>query len=64
VAGVTWYVIIRFANGSQQRISVFADDWLNARLMIEAQFGREALSRGPPRRPHEGYLTPRHLSLD
>jgi hypothetical protein len=49
MAAVTWYVIIRLANGNQQRVEVRADSQINARLMIEAQFGRGSIISGPPR---------------
>jgi hypothetical protein len=46
---VTWYAIIRLADGNQQRVEVRADRWHNARLMIEAQFGRNSIISGPHR---------------
>jgi hypothetical protein len=46
---LTWYAIIRLANGNRQRVQVLADNWMNARLMIEAQYGRESIISGPHR---------------
>jgi hypothetical protein len=49
MAAVTWYATIRFANGNQQRVTVLADNYFNARMMIEAQYGRESILFGPHR---------------
>jgi hypothetical protein len=49
MAAVTWYAIIRLANGNQQRVTVPADNQINARLMIEAQYGRGSIISGPNR---------------
>jgi hypothetical protein len=49
MAAVTWYAIIRLANGNQQRVTVHADNQFNARLMIEAQFGSGSIISGPHR---------------
>jgi hypothetical protein len=49
VAALTWYATIRLANGNQQRVTVFADNYFNARMMIEAQFGRGSILFGPHR---------------
>lgn len=49
MAAVTWYAIIRLANGNQQRVEVHADNQFNARMMIEAQFGRGSILFGPHR---------------
>jgi hypothetical protein len=49
VAALTWYAIIRLANGNQQRVTVQADNWMNARLMIEALYRRESIISGPHR---------------
>jgi hypothetical protein len=46
---VTWYATIRLANGNQQRVTVRADSYFNARMMIEAQFGRGSIIFGPQR---------------
>ena len=43
MAAVTWYAIIRLANGNQQRVTVPADNQINAGLMIEAQYGRGSI---------------------
>jgi hypothetical protein len=45
MAAVTWYAIIRLANGNQQRVMVLADNQINARLMIETQYGRGTSSQ-------------------
>jgi len=49
MAAVTWYATIMLANGNQQRVTVLADNYFNARMMIEAQFGRgrSAMPIGP-----------------
>jgi hypothetical protein len=49
MAAVTWYAIIRLSNRNQQRISVLADNQSNARLMIEAQYGKGSIISGPNR---------------
>ncbi len=49
MAAVTWYAIIRLANGNQQRVTVHADNQFNARMMIEAQFGSGSIISGPHR---------------
>ena len=49
MAAVTWYATIRLANGNQQRITVPADNYFNARMMIEAQYGRGSILFGPTR---------------
>jgi hypothetical protein len=49
MAAVTWYATIRLANGNQQRVTVLADNYFNARLMIEAQFGSGSILFGPHR---------------
>jgi hypothetical protein len=49
MAAVTWYATIRLANGNQQRVEVRADNYFNARLMIEAQFGSGSIMFGPHR---------------
>jgi len=49
MAAVTWYAIIRLSNGNRQRVSVLADNQINARLMIEAQYGRGSIISGPNR---------------
>ena len=35
-----WRAIVRLANGNQQEVRVMADLQINARLLIEAQYGR------------------------
>jgi hypothetical protein len=49
MAALNWYAMIRLANGNQQRVTVRADNWMNARLMIEAQFGGGSIISGPHR---------------
>jgi hypothetical protein len=49
MAAVTWYARIKLRNGNQQRVSVLTDNQINARLMIEAQFGRGTIISGPRR---------------
>lgn len=43
-----FYALIKLSNGNQQRVEVVADTWANARLIIEAQFGRGVIISGPP----------------
>ena len=47
MAAVTWYAIIRLSNGNQQRVMILADNQINARLMIEAQYGKGSIISGP-----------------
>jgi hypothetical protein len=49
MAAVTWYALIRLANGNQQRVTVLADNQINARLMIAAQFGSGSIISEPHR---------------
>ena len=42
-----WYALIKLSNGNQQRVEVVADTQANARLMIEAQYGRNVIISGP-----------------
>jgi hypothetical protein len=49
MAAVTWYATIRLVNGNQQRVTVLADNYFNARMMIEAQYGRGSILFGPHR---------------
>jgi hypothetical protein len=46
MAAVTWYATIRLTNGNQQPLTVPADNQINARLMIEAQYGRGSIISG------------------
>jgi hypothetical protein len=46
---LTFYALIRLENANQQRVEVIADNQTNARLMIEAQFGRGVIISGPHR---------------
>ena len=43
------YAIIRLANGNQQRVTISADNQINARLMIEAQYGKGSIISEPNR---------------
>jgi hypothetical protein len=49
MAAVTWYATIRLANGNQQRVTVHADNFFNARQMLEALYGKGAVVFGPVR---------------
>jgi hypothetical protein len=46
---LSWYAVIRLPNGNQQRVTVHADNQINARQMIEAQFGHGCIISGPNR---------------
>jgi hypothetical protein len=46
MSATTWKAIIRLKNGNQQEVRVMADSQLNARLMIEAQYGRGSILFG------------------
>jgi len=46
---LSWYAIIRLENGNQQRVTIQADNYFNARMMIESQFGRASIITGPHR---------------
>jgi hypothetical protein len=43
----TWWAIIRLQNGNQQRVTVKADSYLNAKLMLESLYGKESVLFGP-----------------
>lgn len=47
---VTWWAIVRFGNGNNQRVEVLADNQFNARQMIEAQLGARGLIISGPHR--------------
>jgi hypothetical protein len=47
---LTWYATIRLPNGNQQRVTVQADSQINARQMIEAQYGKGSIIFGGPHR--------------
>jgi hypothetical protein len=49
VAALTRYAIIRLANGNQQRVTILADNQINAPLIIEAQYGIGSIISGPHR---------------
>jgi hypothetical protein len=40
MSATLWKAVIRLPNGNQQEVRVMADSQLNARQMIEAQYGR------------------------
>jgi hypothetical protein len=40
MSATTWKATIRLPNGNQQEVRVMADSQINARQMIEAQYGR------------------------
>jgi hypothetical protein len=47
---LTWYAVIRLAEtGAQQRVTVRADSYWNARQMLEALYGQRAILFGPNR---------------
>jgi hypothetical protein len=46
MSATTWKAVIRLKNGNQQEVRVMADSQLNARLMIEAQYGRGSVLFG------------------
>jgi hypothetical protein len=64
IAPVTWHAIIRLTNGNQQRVTILADNQINARLMIEAQYGRGSIVSGPHRLDLMSYLRLRHLGIE
>lgn len=46
----TWWTVIRLSGtGAQQRVTVKADSYWNARQMLEAMYGRSSLLFGPNR---------------
>jgi len=46
MSATTWKATIRLPNGNQQEVRVQADSQLNARQMIEAQYGRDSILFG------------------
>jgi hypothetical protein len=46
MSATTWKAIIRLPNGNQQEVRVMADSQINARQMIEAQYGRARILFG------------------
>jgi hypothetical protein len=64
MAGVSWSAIIRLSNGNRQRVSVLADNQINARLMIEAQYGKGSIISGPHHLDLMSYLRLRHLGIE
>jgi hypothetical protein len=49
MAALAWYAIIRLVNGNQQKVTVQADNSINARLMLQTLHGRESIISGPHR---------------
>jgi hypothetical protein len=39
--------LIKLKNGNQQRVEIVANTWLNARMMIESQYGKGVIISGP-----------------
>jgi hypothetical protein len=46
MSAMTWKATIRLPNGNQQEVRVMADSQINARQMIEAQYGRGSILFG------------------
>jgi hypothetical protein len=46
MSATTWKATIRLPNGNQQEVRVMADSQINARQMIEAQYGRGSILFG------------------
>jgi hypothetical protein len=46
MSATTWKATIRLPNGNQQEVRVVADSQINARQMIEAQYGRSSILFG------------------
>jgi hypothetical protein len=47
---LTWYAIIRLVEtGTQQRVTIKADSYWNARQMLESLYGRGTILFGPNR---------------
>jgi hypothetical protein len=47
---LTWVAVIRLVEtGAQQRVTINADSYWNARQMLESLYGREAILFGPNR---------------
>jgi hypothetical protein len=47
MSATTWKATIRLPNGNQQEVRVQADGQINAKLMLEAQYGRGNVLLGP-----------------
>jgi hypothetical protein len=46
MSATTWKAIVRLANGNQQEVRVMADSQINAKLVIESQYGRSSILFG------------------
>jgi len=46
MSATTWKAVVRLPNGNQQEVRVMADSQINARQMIEAQYGRGSIIFG------------------
>jgi hypothetical protein len=47
---LTWWAVIRLAEtGAQQRVTIKADSYWNARQMLESLYGRDTILFGPNR---------------
>ncbi len=46
MSATEWTAIVRLANGNQQEVRVMADSQINARQVIEAQYGRGSILFG------------------
>ena len=46
MSATTWKATIRRPNGNQQEVRVQADSQINARQLVEAQFGRGSILFG------------------
>ena len=46
MSATTWKATIRLPNGNQQEVQVQADSQINAKQMIEAQYGRGSILFG------------------
>lgn len=42
----TWWAVIRLQNGNQQRVTIQADSYWNARLMLESLYGKQSVLFG------------------
>lgn len=47
MSATMWKATIRLPNGNQQEVQVQADSQINAKLMLEAQYGKGNVIFGP-----------------
>ncbi len=47
MAAKRWKARVRLSNGSSQEVQVQADNYFNAKAMIEAQYGKGSIASGP-----------------